>query len=588
MIMTNVRRVGMPILVGAALLSAMLALTGGCGDEPVSAAGGRSGEQPPWSLGDRSSSELELAGLRSLGYLAGASSRATGSPCGIAVYERGRAFQGYNLFQDYENEALLMDMEGRIVHVWSLPEGRMEAVRLMPDGSIIGVATDLFFRLRWDSTPVFNVHDPFHHDARPLADGMFLVLSKETRRYAGRDVDFDLVERRDAGGQLLDSWSTWEALDELRARGRPSALETPVESPDSHRYDYFHLNTARPLPDSPLGRRDRRFRQGNWLLCARNTDLVFIVDAETREVVWSWGPGELEWPHSPEMLSDGTIMIFDNGSRRNFTRLLRIDPVRGSIVWEYIGTPPDSFYCWQRGMAQPLPNGNVLVTDSEAARVFEITRDGEVVWDYHHANQVDGVPQSIYQMLRIPRREVEELLATHVPSVPASSIERRDCGGRPTPQAVPDQASDPEPLPEKRLDLRRAAIEAPPATKGSERALRDGDERTAFITKGVNPAVFVLIFPEPVEVATISLLAGQPDDRSDKNDWWVDAADTVEELETGLGSFRRVVEPRRRVGGAWDRARLDPPLKSRCWRVTVHRVKRDDFVHVYELALYRP
>ncbi|MFV2071573.1 MAG: arylsulfotransferase family protein [Thermoanaerobaculales bacterium] len=586
--MTNLRRVGMPAFVGAALLPAVLALTGACGDGPAPAAGGRSGEQPPWPRDDSSLSEVELEGLRSLGYVAGASSRATGSPCGVSVFDKGRAFEGYNLFQDYQNEALLMDMEGRIVHVWSLPEGRMEAVRLMPDGSIIGVGTDLFFRLRWDSTPVFSVHHPFHHDARSLGEGTFLVLSKETRRYAGRNVDFDLVERRDAGGQLLDSWSTWEALDELRLRGRPSALETPATSSDPRRYDYFHLNTARPLPDTPLGRRDRRFRQGNWLLCARNTDLVFILDSETRKVVWSWGPGELEWPHAPEMLADGTIMIFDNGSRRNFTRLLRIDPVRGVIVWKYVGTPPDSFYCWQRGVAQPLPNGNVLVTDSEAARAFEITRGGEVVWDYYHANEVDGVPQSIYQMLRVPRSEVEALLATHVPSVPASSIERRNCGSRPTPQAVRGQIPAPEPQPEKRLDLRRAAIEVPPAAKGSEMSLLDGDERTALITKGVNPAVFVLVFPEPVEVATIGVLVGQPDDGSDKNDWWVDAADTVEELSSGRGSFRRVVAPRRRVGGAWDRAGLDPSQKARCWRVTVHRVKRDDYVHVYELALYRP
>jgi hypothetical protein len=43
-----------------------------------------------------------------------------------------------------------------------------------------------------------------------------------------------------------------------------------------------------------------------------------------------------------------------------------------------------------RGAQQRLPNGNTLITESEAGRLLEVTADGEVVWEY--INPVTGRP----------------------------------------------------------------------------------------------------------------------------------------------------------------------------------------------------
>ena len=40
------------------------------------------------------------------------------------------------------------------------------------------------------------------------------------------------------------------------------------------------------------------------------------------------------------------------------------------------------FFSAVQGAAQALPNGNVLVTESTKGRVFEVTRDGEIVWEF--------------------------------------------------------------------------------------------------------------------------------------------------------------------------------------------------------------
>ncbi len=532
-------------------------------------------------------SDEALAELEAIPYLATASTTVDSSSCGVKKLDPKRVFDGYNLFQDYENEALLMDMKGKIVHVWSLPSGRMEFVRLLPDGSLLGVATNLFFRLRGDATPIFAVHDPFHHDTEPLPDGTFLVLSKTQKMYNGHSVYFDVVDHRDQKGALLNRWSTWDAFDDLRQHHKPSPLDRPGPKKKSQDYDYYHLNTIRRLPDTPLGRRDARFQEGNWLLCSRHTDLIFIVDPKTGKVVWSWGPGELEWPHAPIMEEDGTILLFDNGTRRHYTRLLRLNPENKTILWEYKGDPPKDFYSGLRGLAQPLPNGNILVTDSEKARVFEITSEGELVWDYYHSNIVDGNRHSIYRMLRIPRAEGDALLARNKPNVPESSLKRRQCAEKSKPLPVVRKPPSPPPPGDRKIDLSRATLTMPPVARGSAASLFDGNDKTPMISKKVNPASIVLVFPRPVNVGVVRLLVGQPGDASDRNDWWVETADSLADLESKSGSFQKVMEPHKNVGGQWDQAELKPARLAAVWRITVHRMRRDDYVHIYELEMFR-
>ena len=90
----------------------------------------------------------------------------------------------------------------------------------------------------------------------------------------------------------------------------------------------------------------------------------------------------LEHQHHPSVLPNGNILIFDNGHRRKFSRILELDPRSEEIVWQYQADPPEGFYSESRGAAQALPNGNVLITDSDHGRAFEITRSGEVVWEF--------------------------------------------------------------------------------------------------------------------------------------------------------------------------------------------------------------
>ncbi|MEA1929147.1 MAG: arylsulfotransferase family protein, partial [Candidatus Auribacterota bacterium] len=159
-----------------------------------------------------------------------------------------------------------------------------------------------------------------------------------------------------------------------------------------------------------LGRRDSRFAAGNLLICLRHAALVLILNPETREIVWSWGPGILDWPHMPTMLDNGNILIYDNGAHRTYSRILEIDPVEKRIVWEYQADPPEKFYSRTRGSNQRLPNGNTLICESERGRVFEITPTGEVVWEFYNPDIRDGHRRLIYRMTRVSREAVDSWL----------------------------------------------------------------------------------------------------------------------------------------------------------------------------------
>ena len=119
-------------------------------------------------------------------------------------------------------------------------------------------------------------------------------------------------------------------------------------------------------------------------------------------MVWSWGRGKLSGPHDATMLSNGNVLVFDNGLRSKSSRIVEVDPRTNEIVWSYQDPNPQSFFSSHRGAAQRLPNGNTLITDSGGGRAFEVTADGEIVWTFVNPNRdEDGSRVVIVRMRRV-------------------------------------------------------------------------------------------------------------------------------------------------------------------------------------------
>ena len=103
---------------------------------------------------------------------------------------------------------------------------------------------------------------------------------------------------------------------------------------------------------------------------------------------------------------------------RDYSRVLEIDPVAMKIVWQYTPTeagflaPMDSnrFYSPFISGMQRLPNGNTLITEGSDGRVFEVTPDHKIVWEFVSPYKGKFVPMNMtYRAYRVPYEWVPQV-----------------------------------------------------------------------------------------------------------------------------------------------------------------------------------
>jgi outer membrane protein assembly factor BamB len=291
----------------------------------------------------------------------------------VSIYDPARAWNGLTLGLYSHRIPMLFDMNGRLVHSW--PEARVKSrVRLLEDCSLLGIGLgSRVVEYDWNGNLIWEFARAGmlpHHDVIRLENGNnMLIVSAEDRR-----TDNLLEVNRE--GEVVWEWRSVEHL----------AFYDPTLPKRGG--DLTHINSVQELPPNRLaGAGDERFRRGNLLISARNMNAVFVIDRKTKKVVWTYDT-ELDLQHEALMIARGStgsgrIQIFNNGYRRWYeyrkSVIVEIDPEDDSITWSYRS---DDFYSPTGGVEQPLPNGNVLIGSTRGGRAFEVTRKGEIVWEW--------------------------------------------------------------------------------------------------------------------------------------------------------------------------------------------------------------
>ena len=340
---------------------------------------------------------------------------------GLVYLVPERAQPGYQMIG-----CSLMDMQGNVLHSWA--DAYHCALSDSGDVLMFRKHEHLVRKVGSDGSLIWERTIPVHHEVAQGLDGATLIASKEVQEYNGRRVEFDVVIELGAEGAELSRWSTWDhflALKELHRRQQldtPGILIPPLRdgqgnlSPFGGDHDYYHLNGIQVLLDTPLGKTDSRFQPGNLLLSFNFVNLLVILDRDTRDIVWSWGPEEVVGVHTARMTPEGTIVLFDNGHEmtRPWSRVVEIDPPSGEIVWEFDGGEDRRFFSQSMGSAQRLVNGNTLVGVSSRGRAFEVTPEGEVVWEWQHPSYEPGKTRGVfYRIERYPLELIDSLAASH-------------------------------------------------------------------------------------------------------------------------------------------------------------------------------
>lgn len=266
--------------------------------------------------------------------------------------------------------------------------------------------------------PIWIKQEPIHHEILISPKKTIITFSKETRIYKKRKVDFDTILEYDFKGTLLNKFSMYNNLEQFQQHHKKLELDIPPlpffkerakrhnASPWSGFYDYYRLNSMQIIPKNK--HKDRKFQEGNWLLSCRHGSLIFILDKDTKQIVYSLNQhsikSQIQGQHGVQVLKNGNLLIFDNGRYRGESRILEINPITLEIIFEY----KNNIFSESQGYIQKINNTTYLITESEKGRII-LLENNQITWDYINEeiqNELNsnykksyGKPQWIYRAL---------------------------------------------------------------------------------------------------------------------------------------------------------------------------------------------
>ena len=257
-----------------------------------------------------------------------------------------------------------------------------------------------------------------------------------------------IVEARPTGPESAEIVWEWSVFDHLIQDFDPEKPNYGVVADHPERVD---LNFALAQAPCPNGARwthanalDYHPELDQIMITVRHFSEIWIIDhSASREeaagsaggaagkggdLLYRWGnprayragtPADqrLFFPHAAHWIPEGSpgagnVLVFNNGGsevpgfKRGYSSVdefvlphdgynyrLGAGSAYGpaELAWTYAADPPEAFYAYKESGAQRLPNGNTLITDGPAARIFEVTREGKTVWDFTFPSSVTGL-----------------------------------------------------------------------------------------------------------------------------------------------------------------------------------------------------
>jgi Arylsulfotransferase (ASST) len=277
-------------------------------------------------------------------------------------------------------------------------------------------------------------------ESAPVVEGTSTLILTHTNRLQPRVADVMLEDDRlvevSWKGDVLWEWVASDHIDELGfapdARKAIKAAQSFNKARGS--FDWLHINSAHFVgPNRWFDQGDMRFAPNNVIISSREASLLAIVGRDGK-IVWRLGPDfseskelrairQIIGQHHAHIIPKGlpgagNLLVFDNGGSsgygfaspiapngvgafaRSTSRVVEINPVTLELVWSY--TNP-RFFSTNISSAQRLPNGNTLITAGAGGRMFEVTTQGAIVWEYMYPLfSGANASNAVYRAYRIP------------------------------------------------------------------------------------------------------------------------------------------------------------------------------------------
>ncbi|HEY6529945.1 MAG TPA: aryl-sulfate sulfotransferase [Cellvibrionaceae bacterium] len=261
-----------------------------------------------------------------------------------------------------------------------------------------------------------------HHDWRKLPNGNTLILVNYQRPVTGFKAEKlleDGIYELTPEGKVVWQWAAYDHFNEYGFSDEALKLirESTSRNDKTVPFDYLHFNNMSVVgPNKWFDAGDARFNPDNIVVCAREANFTAIIDKKTGKIVWHIGPDyppittpnklprpvdQITGQHDAHIIpkglpGEGNLLVFDNQGEAGYpsvklntqpgSRVLEIDPIKNAIVWQYTGVdsgaPNYTFYSSYISSARRLPNGNTLIDEGMNGRFFQVTAQGEIVWEY--------------------------------------------------------------------------------------------------------------------------------------------------------------------------------------------------------------
>jgi hypothetical protein len=296
-------------------------------------------------------------------------------PTGVTVYNKDLAWNGYTLYPSPQG-ALLIDMNGREVHLWKGLQG--DPNKILPGGFVMGSTGS-----RDNATHPFDNVDVVQQDWEGNVCWQFnrneqISIPGEAPRWIARQqhdyqregsatgyyapasapktdggntlmlVNRVVYDPGISGKNLLDSsiievsWEgaviwRWNASEHFEALGfNEEAKNVLYRLPSSDWFEggggyWLGINSIATLgPNRWYDGGDSRFHPDNIIWSARNANILGIIDRKTGALVYRLGPDfsttNLGWiigPHHFHLIpqglpGEGNLLVFDNGGSAGY------------------------------------------------------------------------------------------------------------------------------------------------------------------------------------------------------------------------------------------------------------------------------
>lgn len=321
----------------------------------------------------------------------------------ISAIDPGSMAPGYRLVsglapgRESGTGIALLDESGQEVHFWPVAFGRLSqgdrnphtvflhGTLPLPDGSVVVNFDqgDTIARIGPCGNTLWATPGNFHHGIDRSYDGTLWTWENVPAAADGELNREFIVQLDPETGQRLRRISL---LDDVIAKhglfGRFALHSDEAENAVAWGDDPFHPNDVEVL-DPRIARAFPMFEAGDLLISLRSLNMVAVVDPESGRIRWSRiGPWHRQ--HDPDFLPDGTISVLNNNMGVGGSQVMTVDPKTDAIRIVFEGNRLAGFYSWRRGRHQGLPNGNMIIAETEKGRAIEVDRRGSIVWRYEN------------------------------------------------------------------------------------------------------------------------------------------------------------------------------------------------------------